>query len=120
MPFTIIGRPVGEAIEKGLSSAIKAADLRWYDYGPDMKKSTKADNMCLGAVAYVIPDDTAEPTGPGTLIKLFFDFEGGSADQLKMESSHPPGNAVSDGVAWVQSVMGVIKGEIATKYAALT
>jgi len=120
MAFTVVSRVIGEAIEKGLSSAIKVGDLRWSDHGLDFKKSTKADNTLIGPVAFVTPDDSKVPSGPCTITKMYFNVVGGPSDSVKVESSYQGIDAAFDvAMTWVATVSGESKVTLTDKYLAL-
>jgi len=110
MAFTKIDEYTAKAFEKGIASgAVKVADLRWTDYGVDLKKATLDDNACVGPVVYVkIPDPKNAPT-VGNITKMFFhcrdtDFQNRYA---VIETTLNVANAIGFATAWVETISGL-------------
>lgn len=113
MAFTRLGEFQAKLFEKSCSSFTKAADMRWQDYGEDLKKSTTADNLCVGPVAYVQLTDpkNSDPViaKKGNVVRMFFNCVGANPDSryAMIETEENADNAVSVSIQWVADKSGV-------------
>ena len=108
MAFVKLNEVTAKALEKGLASTIKAADLRWYDYGPDLKKATAGDNICVGPVAYVTLTDPKNTdtalAAAGSITKLFYLCNSvNAAQRYAVMENVDNGDAVNAAKAWVEA-----------------
>lgn len=108
MSFVRVNGNIGAALEKGLSSAIKAADIRFTSHGLDNKKKT-ADDLSIGAVSYVTLNDPKNEDPAlakiGSVTKIYCSRHDDS-NWYDIENTANVADAVVAARAWVETFTG--------------